>query len=82
MRLIIEIYRSFAGYALTNTNQVYVRREAVDYGHELTAVPQLYPGLNETITMVNKDTSVRRAVSNRSSSIINAPIPVFCGRFI
>lgn len=46
----IEIYQNFAGYALAINNLVYVRNNAIDYGHELDAVPQLYPGINETTT--------------------------------
>lgn len=46
----IEIYQNFAGYALAINNLVYVRNNAVDYGHELNAVPQLYPGINENTT--------------------------------
>ncbi len=44
----IEILRNYAGFGIQLTNLVYVRRDAVDYGHELDAVPQLYPGINET----------------------------------
>lgn len=44
----IEILSNFAGYGLTITNLVYVRRDEVDYGHELNAVVQLYPGIDET----------------------------------
>lgn len=47
----IEILRNFAGYGLTLTKLVYVRRDNVDYGHELNAVPQLYPGINETTSI-------------------------------
>ncbi len=46
----IEIYENFAGYALAINNLVYVRNADVDYGHELNAVPQLYPGIDETTT--------------------------------
>ena len=44
----IEILQNFAGYGLTITNLVYVRRDEVDYGHDLNAVVQLYPGIDET----------------------------------
>lgn len=44
----IEILKNFAGYGLTITNLVYVRKDTVDYGHELNAQVQLYPGINET----------------------------------
>lgn len=47
----IEILRNYAGYGIHITNLVYVRRDAVDYGHELTAVPNLYPGINETTSI-------------------------------
>lgn len=47
----IEILQNFAGYGLMYTNQVYVRQSSVDYGHELIAVPQLYPGYNELTTI-------------------------------
>lgn len=50
----IEILENFAAYALTITNLVYVRRDEVDYGHDLTAVVQLYPGIDET-TSINED---------------------------
>lgn len=49
----IEIMQNFAGYGLTLTNLVYVRRDQVDYGHELNAVVQLYPGIDET-TSINE----------------------------
>jgi peptide/nickel transport system substrate-binding protein len=47
----IEILSNFAGYGLTLTNLVYVRKDSVDYGHELNAVVNLYPGINETTTI-------------------------------
>lgn len=47
----IEILSNFAGYGLTLTNLVYVRKDTVDYGHELNAVVNLYPGINETTTI-------------------------------
>ena len=50
----IEILRNYAGYGITLTNLVYVRRDSVDYGHELKAVVQLYPGIDETTT-INED---------------------------
>jgi peptide/nickel transport system substrate-binding protein len=49
----IEILQNYAGYGLMYTNQVYIRQNSVDYGHELVAVPQLYPGYDETTT-INK----------------------------
>ena len=47
----IEILQQYAGFGLMFTNQVYVRSDAVDYGHELVSVPQLYPGYDETTTI-------------------------------
>jgi peptide/nickel transport system substrate-binding protein len=47
----IEILQAFAGYGLMYTNQVYVRQNSVDYGHELVSIPQLYPGYDETTTI-------------------------------
>jgi peptide/nickel transport system substrate-binding protein len=47
----IEIEQNFAGYGILLTNQVYARSENVDYGHELTAVINLYPGIDETTTI-------------------------------
>lgn len=51
----IEILKNFAAFPLTIKNQVYVRNSAVNYGHDLTAVPQLYPGINEATTMEPED---------------------------
>lgn len=50
----IEILRNYAGYGITATNLVYVRRDNVDYGHDLEAVPQLYPGIDEN-TSIEED---------------------------
>ena len=47
----IEILQQYAGFGLMFTNQVYVRSDSVDYGHELISVPQLYPGYDETTTI-------------------------------
>lgn len=47
----IEVLENFAGYGLVVINLVYVRRDEVDYGHELNAVVQLYPGIDETSSM-------------------------------
>ena len=44
----IEVLKNFAGLGLVVINLVYVRRDEVDYGHELNAVVQLYPGIDET----------------------------------
>ena len=48
-----EIIQNFAGYGLMYTNQVYARTSAVDYGHELVSVVQLYPGIDETTTLTS-----------------------------
>jgi peptide/nickel transport system substrate-binding protein len=47
----IEIQKNFAAIGIMYVNQVYARSEAVDYGHELQAVVQLYPGIDETTTI-------------------------------
>jgi peptide/nickel transport system substrate-binding protein len=47
----IEIQQNFAGYGILLVNQVYARSENVDYGHELEAVINLYPGIDETTTI-------------------------------
>lgn len=51
----VEIYQNYAGFALSITNLVWVRRNTVDYGHELHAVPQLYPGVNESTTISSEE---------------------------
>lgn len=50
----IEILKNFAGYGVMYLNQVYARSERVDYGHELHAVVQLYPGIDETTSIAAK----------------------------
>jgi len=47
----IDIQSNFAGTGLMIKNLVFGRREEVDYGHELTSVAQLYPGINETTSI-------------------------------
>ncbi len=47
----IEIQANFAGTGLTYINLVSARTDALDWGHELIAQPQLYPGINETTTL-------------------------------
>lgn len=47
----VTIQQNFAGYGIMYTNQVYARANNVDYGHDLVAVPQLYPGIDETTTI-------------------------------
>ena len=46
-----EIIQAFAGYGLIYNNQVYGKSDKVDYGHELTSVVQLYPGIDETTSI-------------------------------
>ena len=47
----IALQENFAGYGILLNNQVYARTDAVDYGHELTANVNLYPGIDETTTL-------------------------------
>ncbi len=47
----IAIQENYAGYGLFLINQVYARSESVDFGHELNAVVNLYPGIDETTTI-------------------------------
>jgi peptide/nickel transport system substrate-binding protein len=47
----VEILKNFAGYGFLIKNLVYARSEKVDYGHELEAVINLYPGIDETTTI-------------------------------
>jgi ABC-type transport system substrate-binding protein len=47
----IEIQKNFAAKGLLANNQTYARSNAVDYGHELVSVVQLYPGIDETTTI-------------------------------
>lgn len=47
----IEVMENYAGTGVLLVNQVYARSENVDYGHELTAVINLYPGIDETTTI-------------------------------
>lgn len=47
----IEILKNYAAFPLMYINQVYARKDSVDYGHELNAIIALYPGVNETTTM-------------------------------
>lgn len=50
-RANIEIQENYAGYGVLLVNQVYARSENVDYGHDLMAVINLYPGIDETTTI-------------------------------
>jgi peptide/nickel transport system substrate-binding protein len=47
----IEIIQNFAGYGLMYVNQVYAKRENVDYGHPMVSVVQLYPGIDENTSI-------------------------------
>ncbi len=47
----IEILKNFAGYGFLLKNLAYARSEKVDYGHELEAVINLYPGIDETTSI-------------------------------
>ena len=47
----IQILKDLAAIPLYMQNLVYARQQGVDYGHELVAVPALYPGINETTTV-------------------------------
>jgi peptide/nickel transport system substrate-binding protein len=47
----IDIIQNFAGYGLIYNNQVYAKRENVDYGHAPVSVVQLYPGIDETTSI-------------------------------
>jgi peptide/nickel transport system substrate-binding protein len=47
----VDIIQNFAGYGLIYNNQVYAKRENVDYGHTPVSVVQLYPGIDETTTI-------------------------------
>ncbi|MBA2759957.1 MAG: polyamine ABC transporter substrate-binding protein [Chloroflexia bacterium] len=47
----INLQQDFAGYGILLVNQVYARQDTVDYGHELNAVINLYPGIDETTSI-------------------------------
>ncbi len=47
----VKIQEAYAGYGIYLVNQVYARSDKVDYGHELTAVINLYPGIDETTSI-------------------------------
>ncbi len=47
----IQLLEDFVTYPFMYTNQVYARTANVDYGHELTSIAQLYPGIDETTTI-------------------------------
>lgn len=47
----VDIIQNFAGYGLMYNNQVYAKRDNVDYGHTPVSVVQLYPGIDETTSI-------------------------------
>lgn len=47
----IEILKNYAAYSTHYQNQVYARHTTVDYGHELQANLNYYPGIDESTTM-------------------------------
>jgi peptide/nickel transport system substrate-binding protein len=49
----IKALEDMVSYPIQYTSQVYARSAAVDYGHELKSVIQLYPGIDEK-TKLNK----------------------------
>lgn len=51
----IEILKNYAAFSTHYQNQVYARQESVDYGHELEADLNYYPGINETTTMSGEE---------------------------
>lgn len=51
----IEILQNYAAFGIMYTNQVYARKNTVDYGHELNALISLYPGITENTTMESEE---------------------------
>jgi peptide/nickel transport system substrate-binding protein len=47
----VQALRDVVTYPIQYTNQVYARTANVDYGHDLTSVIQLYPGIDERTTL-------------------------------
>jgi peptide/nickel transport system substrate-binding protein len=47
----VQALKDVVTYPIQYTNQVYARSTNVDYGHELTSVIQLYPGIDERTTL-------------------------------
>jgi peptide/nickel transport system substrate-binding protein len=47
----VQALRDVVAYPIQYTNQVYARSTGVDYGHEVTSVIQLYPGIDERTTV-------------------------------
>jgi peptide/nickel transport system substrate-binding protein len=48
----VQSLQDVVAYPIMYTNQVYARAAGVDYGHELTSVIQLYPGIDERTTVL------------------------------
>lgn len=48
----LQILKDMGMYSAATTNQVYVRTEKLNYGHELHTVFNLYPGIDETTHFV------------------------------
>jgi peptide/nickel transport system substrate-binding protein len=46
----VQAMNDVVAYPILYTNQVYARSTNVDYGHDLTSVIQLYPGIDERTT--------------------------------
>jgi peptide/nickel transport system substrate-binding protein len=47
----VQALQDVVTYPIQYTNQVYARTTAVHYGHDLTSVIQLYPGIDELTTL-------------------------------
>jgi peptide/nickel transport system substrate-binding protein len=47
----VQALQDVVAYPILYTNQVYARSTNVDYGHDLTSVIQLYPGIDERTTL-------------------------------
>ncbi len=51
----IEILQNYAAYGIMYINQVYARKNSVNYGHDLEALISLYPGITENTTLASDD---------------------------
>jgi peptide/nickel transport system substrate-binding protein len=47
----VQALQDMVAYPILYTNQVYARSTSVDYGHDVTSVIQLYPGIDERTTL-------------------------------
>jgi peptide/nickel transport system substrate-binding protein len=47
----VQALQDVVAYPIQYTNQVYARTTNVDYGHDLSSVIQLYPGIDERTTI-------------------------------